>query len=229
MTHSCAVLDGGGVQCWGTNSHGQLGTESNHAAGTGPGNVSVSMSSLGEVPLSAPAIAVATGGMEESGGVAHTCVILEDGRVQCWGSGSYGQLGYGSQITLGRNAGEISSLGSVNLGGASAVAIDAGGGHTCVVVDVGHVSCWGLNDKGQLGYNHTYNVGDGTRWAGTVDLGSVTAVDVACGGRHTCVILNTGGVKCWGENSHGQVPSSPALRATVPPALTRTLIPTLLP
>ena len=95
-------------------------------------------------------IAVAPGGY-------HTCALLRDGRVKCWGSSMYGQLGYGDTDNRGDNAGEMGdNLPAVDLGtGLKAKAITSSNGHSCALLDNGSVKCWGKNTFGQLGYGDT--------------------------------------------------------------------------
>ena len=82
-THTCAILDGGGVKCWGSGLYGQLGYDSMDDKGDAAGE----MAGLGTVSLGASAIAI-------TAGVYHTCAILDGGSVKCWGTGQYGRLGY---------------------------------------------------------------------------------------------------------------------------------------
>ena len=90
----------------------------------------------------------------------HTCAILDDASVRCWGNGADGRLGYGNQ----NNVGDImapGSAGAVDLGsGRTAVAISAGGAHTCALLDNDTVRCWGDGASGRLGYCNTSNVAD---------------------------------------------------------------------
>ena len=78
----------------------------------------------------------------QSAGGAHTCAILDGGGVKCWGRGDYGQLGYDSTDNKGDAAGEMAGLSTVNLLGASAIAITAGSYHTCVILSGGGVNRW---------------------------------------------------------------------------------------
>src|SRR5262249_14557368 len=91
------------------------------------------------------ALAVSAGGTD-------TCAILNDHTVRCWGFGGDGELGYGAV----RSVLSPSSVGPVDLGpGRTAVAISAGGDHTCASLDNGSALCWGDNTYGQLGYGST--------------------------------------------------------------------------
>ncbi|AKT40390.1 uncharacterized protein CMC5_045430 [Chondromyces crocatus] len=84
-------------------------------------------------------------------------MLLHDGRVKCWGYNDYGQLGLGDMEWRGDRPGEMGdSLPAVNLGtGKTAVALMAGGSHTCASLNDGTVKCWGSNDHDQLGLGDT--------------------------------------------------------------------------
>ncbi len=92
----------------------------------------------------------------------HSCAVLENGTVRCWGDNDAGQLGYGDTDDRGDNAGEMGdNLAPIDLGaGRTATAIAAGSSHSCAVLDNGAVKCWGDNDVGQLGYGDLDDRGD---------------------------------------------------------------------
>jgi hypothetical protein len=125
--HTCGIA-GGDVLCWGDNQFGQLGT-GDGASATRPAVV---------VGLPAAATRVAAGAL-------HTCALLDDGQVFCWGQNLLGQLGDGT--TVNRPTPTV-------VGGRFRT-LDAGGAMTCGVAEDGGEFCWGLNQAGQLG--------DGTR------------------------------------------------------------------
>lgn len=199
LAHTCAVLDDGSVRCWGDGTGGQHGLATADDLGDDETPGSVAPVDLGP---GRTALALAAGYL-------HTCAILDDGSVRCWGVGQEGLLGDG----VGGGDGVIgddetpASLPPVDLGpGRTAVAIGAGGWHTCTVLDDGSLRCWGLNDKGQLGYATTAPVGDDETpaVAGPVDLGAGrTAVAVDGGQQHTCAVLDDGSVRCWGQGASG--------------------------
>ncbi len=142
--HSCALLDGGAVRCWGSNG-GVLGQGTTAAVGDQPGEVPVSL------PLPRPARALATG-------ATFTCVLLVDQEVRCLGRGNNGELAQGNPQTIGDNVGEEAL--PVNLGaGRSVSAIAAGERHACAILDDGSVRCWGRNAFGQLGQGNTDTIG----------------------------------------------------------------------
>lgn len=137
-------------------------------------------------------------------GWEHSCALLSNGDVRCWGSASHGQLGYGNTNDIGDDE-PASSAGPVPLSG-PATQIAAGYFHTCAILQGGLVQCWGRNDSGQLGLGHTDSIGDDetATSAGTVDLGD-TATQIAAGESHTCAVLQSGNVRCWGKNLNGEL------------------------
>ena len=134
----------------------------------------------------------------------------------CWGYGGNGRLGYGNTNSIGDRT-TPGSVGPVNLGGRSAVAISAGSAHTCVILEDGTVHCWGFGFSGQLGYGNQNNVGDTQAStpasAGSVNLGagrtavaiSPGNVAISPGNAHTCARLDDGSVHCWGYGANGRL------------------------
>ncbi|WP_129347611.1 RCC1 domain-containing protein [Sorangium cellulosum] len=141
--HTCALLTGGRVKCWGHNAYGQLGAGDRFHRGTDTSHMG---EHLDVVDVGAPITQLALGEF-------HTCALLADGRVKCWGRNDLGQLGLGDMLDRGGAPGELGdALPPVDLGeGATAQAITAGAQHTCALLTDGRVKCWGRNDFGQLG------------------------------------------------------------------------------
>jgi alpha-tubulin suppressor-like RCC1 family protein len=195
---SCALLSDSSVRCWGWNGLGQLGYGNKTEVGDN------------EVPASAGPVKLGTGLKPKtiSSGFYHTCALMDDHSVECWGYSLWGELGYGNHKTIGDNE-DPASAGPVNLGsGRTAKAVSAGGDHTCAILDDGSVKCWGRNGFGELGYSTTKQIGDDETPAsvGTVDLGpGRTATQISVGGFHTCALLDNGKVECWGRNRDGQL------------------------
>ena len=196
--HTCAILDNGGVRCWGAGVNGRLGYGNTNDIGDNetPGSV-------GPVDLGAGRTARAI-----SAGAEHTCALLDDGNVRCWGTGSYGELGYGNTNSIGDNE-TPGSVTPVNLGaGRTAQAISAGDDHTCALLDDGSVRCWGYGASGRLGYGNTNDIGENETpgSVGPVDLGvGRTARAISAGGEHTCALLDDGSVRCWGAGFYGRL------------------------
>ena len=132
--------------------------------------------------------------------------------MKCWGRNVWGQLGKTQTGNTGDGAGEMGDfLPAIDVGTQDAVtAVATGAAHTCAILDTGAVKCWGDNASGKLGLGDTIDRGDMAGQMGAVlpavDLGTGrTATAIAAGGNHTCAILDTGAVKCWGENGSGQL------------------------
>jgi alpha-tubulin suppressor-like RCC1 family protein len=128
-------------------------------------------------------------------GIYHTCAVLLDQSVWCWGKNGNGELGDGTNITRTK---PVSILPP-----GSATKVVAGGDETspftCALMTSNEVRCWGGNAHGQLGLNSTQD-------KNTPQLVALQAViDVEVGGGHTCAIKNPGDLYCWGDNSNGQL------------------------
>lgn len=189
-SHTCAILVGGGVKCWGLNLYGQLGVATN--AGTVQANP-VPLA----VDLGVGAVAVAI-----DGGEKHTCVGLSDATVKCFGSNMRGQLG---TSTNNGNDNPNTTPQTASIGsGAVPVSIAAGGAHTCVVLADGVAKCFGSNYDGQLSTTLNNGVVVANYSAITVDLGvGAVATEISAGAYHTCALLTSGIVKCFGRNTVG--------------------------
>jgi cysteine-rich repeat protein len=158
--HSCALFQSGDVVCWGFNDAGQLATGNNQDWGDQAGETP---SALEPIDLGGPAVALAAGN-------DHTCALLDDGSVRCWGENERGQLGLGHTDDVG--IGDTpAQAGPLALGG-SAAAIVAGGEHSCALLEDHSVVCWGYNMDGRLGYGHIQQIGDNEdpEIAGNVEL-----------------------------------------------------------
>ena len=184
IRHTCVVLqEEGKVACWGLNTDGQLGDGTTTTRTT-------------------PAIVPMLSGAQQLAlGLAHTCALLTNGTVSCWGQ----------SVTGGGRA--LSPTLVPGLAGVTQLA--AGFGHTCARIGNGGARCWGNNLWGQLG--------DGTtipRPAPTFVVGLTGVLELAAGWEHSCARLQGGVVKCWGSNTSGQlgnaVPVGPAARSLTP-------------
>ena len=142
-------------------------------------------------------------------GKFHTCVLLDNAEIKCWGKNENGRLGYTDAKDRGGNVNEMDVLPAVQLGGkATHIAVNTH--HSCAILESGDVKCWGSNNYGELGLGNTIAKGDQPGQMGTslnkVNLGkNKTAIDINLGFSHTCAILNDRQVKCWGRNHHGQL------------------------
>jgi parallel beta-helix repeat protein len=201
--HTCALILGGAVQCWGYNNVGQLGNGSYDSS-------SIPVDVWG---LSSGVIDIAVG--ED-----HTCAILTDGSAQCWGFEAYGELGDGTP-----NAVRSIPVDVIGLQG-STVAISGGNNHTCAVLSGGGVQCWGWNYYGQLGDGSNNN---STAPVNVVGLSSGVA-EIDAGYNYTCALLDSGGKKCWGINTYGELGDGTGNNSNVPvDVLTQAPTPTQTP
>src|SRR5439155_1480335 len=198
--HECARLEDRTVWCWGVGDSGQRGDGNFNTAQPNP----VEVVGGSGTPLTG-ASAITTRGY-------HTCALLVDGTVQCWGQNDNGQLGDGGPLP-GR-----SSNPPARVSGLSGVlAVTGGFRHTCALLGDHTVWCWGLNDSGQLG--------DGTTTSSSTPLqvgGITSAVAVSAGVSHTCALLSGGAVKCWGWNNAGQLGNGTTTNASTPVTMTGT-------
>jgi alpha-tubulin suppressor-like RCC1 family protein len=155
VDHTCALLNDGSVKCWGLNNSGQLGLGDTDPRGDQPNEMgdNLPVVSLGK-DKSATAIS--------AGQQGHSCVILSDASVKCWGYAAYGQLGLGDVEDRGGAPGEMGdSLPAVSLGTEkTAVAITTGALHVCAILNDASVKCWGYNSSFQLGIGVDENRGD---------------------------------------------------------------------
>lgn len=201
--HTCAILDNGHLKCWGNNILGMLGI----------GNTQTVGDSSGEMGDNLTAVDLGTGrtAIKVAAGYGHTCAILDNYDLKCWGDNIWGELGYNHFDRIGNSPGEMGdNLAAIDLGsGRSALAVAACDRYTCVILDNYKLKCWGYNGRGNLGLGHdtsyVTNAGGGDSLA-EVDLGvGRFAVDVKCSGSSyaTCAILDNGDLKCWGGSVYG--------------------------
>lgn len=202
--HTCAIIDTGAVTCWGLNSYGQLGYGDTTNRGSADLGSAIQTVNLGS---GRTATAIAAGGY-------FTCAVLDDGTLKCWGYNASGQLGQDSTTTLGDNSSEMANLTAINLGdGRTAKRVYASRradlDYTCAILDNNALKCWGENGNGQLGVGDGNNRGDAAgemALLGTVNLGTgQTAAQVAMGEMHTCVLLTSTDIKCFGKSNQGQL------------------------
>jgi alpha-tubulin suppressor-like RCC1 family protein len=179
--HTCALTASGTVYCWGINAEGQIGNGKLNPC---------------EVPSRLSLVywyRVVTGGSD------HTCAIVSPDSAVCWGWNYYGQLGTGDSDD--RKSPAFVKYGANTLSGLRSISAGPASRHSCAVTTDGAVKCWGLNLSGQLG-----NAGN-TNQNRAVDVVGLSsgAADTALGSSHTCALMTSGAVKCWGANGSGQL------------------------
>jgi alpha-tubulin suppressor-like RCC1 family protein len=192
LEHGCALAKDGTVRCWGLNSLGQLGI--------GPGgmidggaydtkNVGNKVMGLG------PAKAI-------TAGYYHTCALLQNDEVWCWGDNSRGQLAMPADG--GPQAPVVMPV-KINAAPAGITELMAGGWHTCALSG-GMVTCWGLNSAGQQGTGSGYDGGINPNFITAPQaVPNVSGVShIGLGDQFTCLALASN-VQCFGSNSFGQL------------------------
>lgn len=231
--HLCALLEGGVIECLGSNGSGELGDGGTVGVGS---DTPLRVGGLPEVPVAI------------SAGAQHSCALLADRRVACWGEGSLRQLG----VDLGSEF--YSTTPQVQTAFSDVVEVGAGQYHTCARREDGSIWCWGglnqrfavlgngdtadntfvptqvaglpgpasamsISDVGGCalvagegwcwGWNLHGPVGDGTsrirHSAAKVLLPGVTLVQIEQRGLHTCARSDSNALYCWGWNITGQV------------------------
>jgi alpha-tubulin suppressor-like RCC1 family protein len=137
-------------------------------------------------------INVMNGFTQVSAGLNHTCALLNDGTIKCWGYGGYGQLGNGNTSN---------ELYPVSVPGiTTATQVSAGQYHSCARISDGTIQCWGSGGSGQLGNGSTSD----RNIPVSVEFIS-SANQVSGGGGHTCALLDNGTINCWGWGDFGQL------------------------
>jgi len=99
--HNCALMDNASVKCWELGSQGQLGNDSFDAVGNSAGEMA-SLTSI-NLGIGRTATAIDTGQM-------HSCALLDNASVKCWGYNNHGQLGIDNNTSMGRSSGSMDQL-----------------------------------------------------------------------------------------------------------------------
>ena len=135
-------------------------------------------------------------------GPFHTCAVLGDHSVKCWGENKFAELGTGTVVGTTVTPKQSTALVAA-AGITDAVAIAAGGepnttAFTCVILAAGSVRCWGSNNAEQLGPGLDASVSP----TGNIVPADASAASIDLGYRHGCMVDTTGLVRCWGSNSY---------------------------
>lgn len=222
--HTCALITGGTVKCWGQDGSGQLGDGV-------PGDFATGAQPVVGLPVGDPVTAI-------SGGESHTCAVTQSKQLWCWGANGSGQLGDNADLTDLTNHDNDASSVPVQVVDpvdfddplTDVLAVSAGGTHSCAILDRPNrpTYCWGGNAFGQLG--HATPIGDSDPSndpdttmtpsskpllvqvdtdptpTGTSLVPMTMATAVTTGMEHTCAVTGPSGtVRCWGHNGAGQL------------------------
>lgn len=189
--HSCAIVGGGALRCWGDNREHQLGDGSDQE----------------RWPYAVAVIGMHEGVQSVDGGENHTCAVIH-GAVRCWGINTTGQLGDGTtdDRALPNPVPELDQ---------GVVSVVAGRRHSCALTDSGSVKCWGANNQGQIGD------GTETNRLSPVDVSGLASgiQQITAGFSHVCALTDAGGVKCWGYNQFGQLGDNSTTSRSTPVAV----------
>ncbi|MBL6883566.1 MAG: hypothetical protein ISR09_04175 [Candidatus Thalassarchaeum sp.] len=222
----CIITEDNRVACWGNNDQGKRGL------GGGIGNASITPPGKAGPWLVGN---LSIGMVEVSAGGWSTCSLKETGQIWCWGGGSYGQLGSGTDVCQDQGSGGISCADASNYPpvqvslpmGKTAVSLsDANQGHFCAILNTGEGLCWGWNEHGELGDgtvciggNYFSDANNPSPAGCNAQNGRYTPVivddsnfptnssfiSISMGFHHTCGIIDNNDLYCWGYNDQGQL------------------------
>ena len=219
---TCALTSSGGVKCWGNNDNGELGdgTTTSRATPVDVIGLTSGVTAISAGYYSVCALTTAGGikcwGLNMEGllgdgsqtdrntpvdvigltsgmaaistGENHTCALTSAGGVKCWGNYNTDGMAHLTPVDVSGLTSGVAAVSSGNL-------------YTCALTSSGGVKCWGDNGEGQLGDGTITNRNTPVDVIGLTS--GVTAISAGC--THTCAITSAGGVKCWGDNSVGQL------------------------
>ena len=185
--HTCGITDQSGVVCWGYNDFGQLGD----------GSRTTRSAPVAVTGLTSGVVKIATG-------FWHSCAVLSNGTVRCWGRNDWGMLGNGTNTASNT---PVTVTGITN-----AVDIAASAHATCAILATGALTCWGHNGYGELANGTT------TTSYVPVPVPSLTSGVTDVSGTETfyCATLESGAAKCWGRNDWGNLGDGTTTMRTTP-------------
>jgi alpha-tubulin suppressor-like RCC1 family protein len=192
---TCVIDRFGQLRCFGRNTNNELGVPGL------PAEISAAqLQSLAPVNLGSNVWV-----KQVSLGFSHSCAILDDDSVKCWGRNEAGQLGYNDQVDRGGQASQMGdNLARVDLGtNRKAKSLALGYSHTCAILDDDSMKCWGDNSRGQLGIGSTVNQSRAPLMG--VDFGGRKVLSAFAGVAHTCARLDDSSLRCFGDNFRGQL------------------------
>lgn len=192
--HTCALLEGGRLKCWG------MGSDETGSGWLGYENIDNVLD-----PAVAPLVPLTRTVRRIAVGDRYTCAIFDDGRLGCWGMGARPRGSQGTD-SVGGMQGDIENLIPVSFGTDVAVrAVSAGYAHACAVLENNTAWCWGEPSKnGRLGIGADGAAGTSVPLRVTFDhVGMGAPLDVRTGLYHSCALLANDAIACWGCNVAG--------------------------
>ena len=180
-SHTCGLRPNGELRCWGRNENGQLGDASQPDDASTPAAVHQIHNAASVATLN-----------------NHSCAVLDDDHVHCWGRNESGQLGDGT-VDDGSSPVQATNV--------TATAVATGGSHSCALLQAEKMLCWGDNDFGQRGTGETFSAPDHDKQRvllpGGDELDEVAQISLGSG--HSCALRRDNTLWCWGQNHNGQL------------------------
>jgi len=177
LYQTCGLLENQSMMCWGGNDYGQIGDGTSGTNRLNPVFVNTTESFI-----------------SITGGGDHTCGLLSNGSMMCWGRNHVGQIGDGTSGTNRLNPVFVNTTESF-------FSMTRWGYHTCGILINRSVMCWGLNGDGQIG-----NGSSGGNVLNPIFVNSTKSfVSITTGAFHTCGLLENQSMMCWGRNDDGQI------------------------
>jgi alpha-tubulin suppressor-like RCC1 family protein len=200
-SHVCALRTNGEVWCWGDNEYGATGTYYDSTNTKSGYQLSPYLVSVG----------VAT---QIAAGVYHTCALLKDNTVMCWGYDDYGELGRITAEDQFSNHISADPVKVENIGAGNIVAVKASFGKTCALIDTGSVVCWGVMSLIEETYlsdlsPDAYASAIAPYLIPVAATGAANTQAIGMGDEHICAIQNDRTLDCWGCNWSYQVGAGP--------------------
>lgn len=198
---TCVHFETNQIGCWGRNDHGQLGLGDSDPRGTSPSHMGDNLEYIN--------FGNTTTLRSFTSGPFHSCATFDDGRIKCFGTGLDGQLGLGDSEIKGINQAHMGNqLPFVDLGDhLSVIQLSLGRHHSCALLNISQVKCWGYGAYLGIGYGKSDKIGTAPSHMGNnlpfLDFGEgLEAVYIASSYFSVCAILNNGRVKVSISISH---------------------------
>ncbi|MBR9683709.1 hypothetical protein GOV03_04180, partial [Candidatus Woesearchaeota archaeon] len=184
---SCALTDNGSVYCWGYNGHGQIGQ------------------GYAGVPIPLPKKVLGLSNVVQMDtGYYHSCAIVQNGSVLCWGYNAYGNL-WDTTTATRTTPVKVTELYNISK-------ITCSYHSTCAILQNGTAMCGGYNGYGQLGVGDTATKTDPTPVLNVSNVTEITQSSMY----HNCFLQENGTVKCTGRNNYGQLGDGSQIQKTSP-------------
>ncbi|TXI97501.1 MAG: hypothetical protein E6Q32_11615 [Neisseriales bacterium] len=191
---SCAIAHNGNLYCWGGAGSGQIGNGAN--AG-----------------VNIPTSVIIPNGVESfttvSTNAEFSCAIANNGKVYCWGTGIYAQIGNGASTNVNVPTSVVMPSGVESFS-----ALSTNSKFTCAIANNGKIYCWGIGANGRIGNGTNNDVNVPT----SVTMPSFTAISTNA--NFSCAIANTGTIYCCGKGTSGQIGNGANSNVNVPTAVT---------